>query len=101
MRPKVLLPAPAEGPKERAFGSYRYGGAAGEKGHYRLYGKYFERDASYSMTGDNYDDWRMGQAGFRTDWNVHENDSVTIQGDTYHGESGTTDQCCHLHFSIQ
>ena len=36
--------------------------------YYRVYGKGFNRDAAFHRDVPDFDDWRMGQAGFRTDW---------------------------------
>src|SRR5260370_39448359 len=30
----------------------------------------------------------MGQAGFRTDWDLHQRDTLTLQGDLYNGDAG-------------
>jgi iron complex outermembrane receptor protein len=37
---------------------------------------------------DNFDTWRLGQLGFRTDWDAKNNDHLTIQGDMYKGGVG-------------
>lgn len=76
------------GSEERSFAGFRYGGQRGDRFHYRVYGKYFDRDESYVHVGEEYDDWQQGQAGFRTDWNLGHQDDVTIQGDTYKGRAG-------------
>jgi iron complex outermembrane receptor protein len=56
------------GTKEEAFGSFRYGGAAGENAWYRAYVDYTRRDdtelANGQPTGDA---WDMGRIGFRYD----------------------------------
>lgn len=66
----------------------RYGGSIGEDGHYRVYAKAFDRAASYHAFGNAYDDWRMGQAGFRIDQRLAGGDAFTLQGDAYSGRSG-------------
>ncbi len=76
------------GTEERAFGGFRYGGKAGQTGHWRAYGKYFDRDASFHANNDDYDAWSMGQGGFRSDWKPGSNDSITVQGDLYKGSAG-------------
>lgn len=84
-----MLATAGGGSEERAFGSVRYGGRAGETTHYRVYGKYFDRDSSFAVgTIDEFDDWRMGQAGFRTDWEPGSGQTVTVQGDAYEGRAG-------------
>lgn len=75
------------GTEERAFTTMRYGGQFGNNLSYRLYGKLFDRDRTSSTEG-SHDDWRMGRTGARLDWNPGTNDSVTFQGDYYHGQAG-------------
>src|SRR3989441_11661161 len=58
------------GAELRGFGGVRYGGARGNL-HYRVYGKYFDRDSTALPSGrDAIDDWHMGQGGFRMDWDA-------------------------------
>lgn len=76
------------GTEERTFGGVRYGGALGEQLHYRVYGKFFNRDALFHPTGSDFDDWRMAQGGFRADLDLPERNTVTIQGDLYSGKEG-------------
>jgi len=76
------------GTEDRAFGAVRYGGKIGESVHYRVFGKYLERDAGFSSTVPEDDDWWMGRGGFRIDWAASQEDDVTFQGDLYQGEIG-------------
>lgn len=77
------------GNEERGFGAVRYGGALGERGHYRAYGKYFDRDSMVLASGADARDSRwMGQGGFRADWTAAERDAFTLQADAYTGRSG-------------
>jgi iron complex outermembrane receptor protein len=76
------------GSEEQGFGGVRYGGNIGENLFYRVYGKAFNRDAAFHGTGSDFDDWRMGQAGFRLDWDGHHGDTITAQGDIYTGDAG-------------
>jgi len=76
------------GLNEQGFAQFRYGGKAGANAFYRVYGKAFSRDALFHHDGRNFDDWRMGQVGFRTDWSHRERDNFTLQGDLYGGETG-------------
>ena len=46
------------------------------------------RAPEYHLDNLNYDDWQIGRAGFRSDWNVSSQDSLTLQGDIYKGEIG-------------
>src|SRR3989440_122720 len=77
------------GTELQGFGSARYGGTLGSRTHYRLYGKGFARNPSLLPSGqDGPDDWHMGQAGFRIDWDASTSNGVTVQGDLYDGRIG-------------
>src|SRR5262245_36975219 len=79
------------GTEERGFTSARYGGKAGDDTYYRGYVKYFDRDSQPFIDGsDGADDWQVGRAGFRMDWEPSSPDAVTVQGDVYRGMVGTT-----------
>lgn len=76
------------GTEERALGGVRFGGALlGGAAHYRVYGKYslFD-DASRPGGAAANDGWHTVRGGFRLDWAASPADSVTMQGDLYHGE---------------
>lgn len=67
-------------------GTFRYGGALGASGHYRVYGKQYQyNDTHSSKTLQGYD-WQRGQGGFRIDWDAGADD-FTVQGDFYEGKS--------------
>ncbi len=78
------------GSHERAFSSLRYGGEmGGDKGHYRVYGKFKKREAFELADGsDGPDDSTEGRVGFRTDFRPSDRDLITVQGDLYKGEMG-------------
>jgi iron complex outermembrane recepter protein len=78
------------GTEEYGFG-VRYGGKVGERGAYRVYGKYFGRDESELDTAhaNSNDRWNMQRGGFRYDMNVSDQNKFTLQGDIY---SGALDQ---------
>src|SRR5438309_2230732 len=79
------------GNQERGFGAVRYGGKLGDRGHYRFFAKYFNRDAFAQSSGDDaVDGWNILREGFRTDWKVTDQDSLTVQGDFYNGSAGVT-----------
>jgi iron complex outermembrane receptor protein len=73
---------------ERGFGALRYGGALGEAASYRVYGKYFDRGPEYHRNGADYDDWALGQGGFRVDWDPRPGTRFTLVGDAYDGRLG-------------
>ena len=66
----------------------RYGGNKGDF-YYRAYGMGFTRGPEFHRDNRPFDDWRMVQGGFRTDWTPSTRDALTIQGDLYSGEVGT------------
>jgi len=43
---------------------------------------------SFTPDHQQFDDWRMGQTGFRADWDAHNRDRLTLQGDIYYGDAG-------------
>src|SRR5437870_8648214 len=73
---------------DQGFVNFRYGAGNGQSFNYRIYGKAFTRGPEFHPDRRQFDDWRMGQAGFRTDWNPNQRDSFTFQGDLYKGEAG-------------
>lgn len=83
------------GTELRGFGGVRYGGALATNLHYRVYGKFSDRDGTVLPDGqDATNDWYMGQGGLRLDWQAHEVDLFTLQGDFYDGriaQPGTND----------
>src|SRR5205823_6370468 len=72
---------------QRAVG-FRYGGGSRNNLHYRFYGMGFSRGPEFHPDGRQFDDWRMGQAGFRADWESNRRDTLTFQGDIYDGDAG-------------
>jgi len=76
------------GNEERGFVGARYGGRLGSNGAYRIYGKYFNRDGGFHAEGDEWDDWHMGQGGFRTDFELRSDGRLSVQGDLYSGKVG-------------
>jgi len=76
------------GTQEHGFGSGRWGGAIGEDFHYRGYVKGFTRDNYDDPFGREANDaWDQVRAGGRTDWDITEATSFTLQGDYYDGAS--------------
>src|SRR6266436_1367554 len=56
---------------DQGFGGVRWGGTNGKGLDYRVYGKGFIRGLEFHPDGSNFDHWKTGQLGFRTDWNVN------------------------------
>jgi iron complex outermembrane receptor protein len=60
----------------------RWGGKAGEKFTYKIYGQHFDRNPTTRPNGTKFSDaWRLTQGGFRMDWSGAKDDTYTIQGD--------------------
>ncbi len=77
------------GTEPRGFSGVRYGGQLNSNTHYRVYGKFFDRDSVVLRNGlDAADDWHMGQGGFRLDWDALKANRFTLQGDYYSGRMG-------------
>jgi iron complex outermembrane recepter protein len=73
---------------DQAIAGVRTGGTYAKRFNYRAYGKGFIRSAEFHPDGVNFDDWRMGQVGFRTDWSKNARDTFNLQGDMYKGLDG-------------
>jgi iron complex outermembrane receptor protein len=76
------------GSLDQGFLSFRYGGGNDKNFDYRLYGKAFTRAGEFHPIGRQFDDWSMAQTGFRADWDLHNHDILTLQGDLYSGDAG-------------
>jgi iron complex outermembrane receptor protein len=66
----------------------QYGGADRRGLTYRLYGMGFDRGSEYHPNGDNYDEWRDIQGGFRMDYDRSGRDTYTLEGDIYDEGAG-------------
>jgi iron complex outermembrane recepter protein len=73
---------------DQGFVNFRYGGGNSKGFNYRVYGKTFTRGPEFHPDHGQFDDWSMGQTGFRTDWDTHNPDKLTLQGDLYYGDTG-------------
>ncbi|MGB6687240.1 MAG: TonB-dependent receptor, partial [Terracidiphilus sp.] len=73
---------------DQGLGSLRYGATARHGFSYRLYTMGAMRGPEFHPDGNNFDDWRMGQAGFRMDWPHGAKNDFAVQGDLYRGQSG-------------
>src|SRR5260370_15510909 len=83
-----VLASTGGGNPDQGFLNFRYGGGNGKSFDYRLYGKAFTRGAEFHPSGRQFDDWHMAQTGFRADWDLHNRDTLTVQGDLYGGDAG-------------
>ena len=80
--------AAGAGTELRGFGGVRWGGRAGEALPYRVHVRGFSRDASVLPDGsDARNEWYLGQAGFRADWDPSPAQYVSVQGEYYDGRA--------------
>jgi iron complex outermembrane receptor protein len=80
----------AMGTQDHGMAAFRHGGSLGEDAHYRVFGKYFDRDDYVDENGHSAGDtWRAGRGGFRVDGIAGGNDTYTVQGDIYRNDSGS------------
>ncbi len=70
------------GSQETANGLAQYGDSLGANGAYRFFGKY-SNIGSTEFSNRTYagDGWHLSHGGFRADWTLSPNDSLTVQGD--------------------
>jgi len=80
---------------EEAYGDkfqksvFRWGSGLTDALSYRVYGEYTHKDSHLNLDKqDGHDDMKLPKGGFRMDWNLPGNDSLTFQGDYYNGEIG-------------
>ncbi len=79
------------GSEESAGGLVQYGGKAGKKGYYRVFGRYFKVESSTAADGgDGADGWHGAHAGLRSDWTLSSRDTLTVQGDLFGASEGQT-----------
>ena len=84
-----VLVSTTVGDEDHSLTSARYGGQAGQRGFYRAYSTYNRRgDLPRSADRYRHDDWTMLRGGFRSDWTLTEQDSLTVQGDIYKERAG-------------
>jgi iron complex outermembrane receptor protein len=79
------------GSRDSARGLIRYGGKAGSKGFYRVFGQYFNVEKSVTAGGGPAaDGWHGSQGGFRAEWDLSARDSLNVQGDLFETGEGQT-----------
>ncbi len=83
-----MLASVGGGNEEQGFANFRYGGSNGKDFNYRIYGLGFTRGPEGHPPGQNFDDWRNVQGGFRMDWKKSARDTFTVQGDIYDEVAG-------------
>ena len=85
---KGTLVSAGGGTVDQGFLNVRQGGGNNDGFNYRIYGKGTDTGPEYHPDHQQFDDWRRMQGGFRTDWDINSEYSLTIQGDIYDGISG-------------
>ncbi|HEY2844073.1 MAG TPA: TonB-dependent receptor, partial [Bryobacteraceae bacterium] len=79
------------GSRENLQGTVQYGGKIGDKGAYRAFGSYTNAEPARLETGVEGADGAHGsQGGFRSDWALSANDTLTVQGDLLQNAGGQT-----------
>ncbi len=73
---------------DQADATAQYGGANTRGLSYRVYGMGFDRGPEYDAGGNNYDEWRDIQGGFRMDYDRSANDTYSVEGDIYDEGAG-------------
>jgi iron complex outermembrane receptor protein len=76
------------GSVDQGTSAARYGGSAGRDFNYRIYGTGSLRGPEFHSNANRFDNFRMGQTGFRTDWKIDDKNTLTVQGDIYGALSG-------------
>jgi iron complex outermembrane receptor protein len=73
-------------------GLAQYGGKIGQSGTYRLFGDYLNQGNLTASDGrsEAADGWHMLHGGFRSDWTLSSDDSLTVQGDFLETGEGQT-----------
>ena len=79
------------GSDERAFGSVRYGGSAGDGVFYRADAEYYQDGPLSTATGQPaHDKWDSAQGGGRLDWQISRKDALSVEGNVYRGNAQET-----------
>jgi iron complex outermembrane receptor protein len=83
-----MLVSAGGGNVDQGVVGFRYGAGDGKRFDYRFYGKGFARSSEFHSDNHQFDDWHMGQAGFRTDFSLSDRDTFQLQGDLYNQDAG-------------
>ena len=76
------------GTQERGFASIRFGGQIGDDLHYRVLGKWAERDEQFSLDDRPNDQWITARTGLRLDWTPTSRDTLTFDGGYFYVKPG-------------
>jgi iron complex outermembrane receptor protein len=83
----VLVSAGA-GNVDQGRAAIRFGDSFGDTLSYRVHASGALRDAQQAFDGHPFDEWSLGQVGFRADVTRAGGDTVRVQGDVYRGTMG-------------
>jgi iron complex outermembrane receptor protein len=79
------------GSEERASGLVQYGGDIGGTGSYRAFGSYANTNNAILAGGaDAADGWHTVSGGFRSDWDLSNRDTFSIEGNLLQNREGQT-----------
>ena len=79
------------GSQDTADGLFQYGGKVGSTGDYRAFARYHTLgDGKFPNGTQAADGWLLGHAGFRSDWQLSQRDTMTVQGDLLADQAGET-----------
>ena len=82
----------AGGGSEMAQGVVQYGGDIGASADFRVFGKGLSVGNSANADGSGaYDRWSRLHTGFRSDWDMTPNDSLTVEGDLFRNHEKQTE----------
>jgi iron complex outermembrane receptor protein len=88
-----LFASAGGGSTQTGYGAIRYGAALGQNGNLRGYVKGVTAGSEFHRDGMDYDDLLRVQGGFRGDWALRPERTLTVQGSAYTsrvGERSTT-----------
>jgi iron complex outermembrane recepter protein len=79
------------GSQVRTDDEVQYGGSAGQNATYRVFGDYFNIGNSAATAGGPANDrWQRMQAGFRSDWDNSNGDTLMLQGSLFANQENQT-----------
>lgn len=79
------------GSQTKALGLLQYGGAAGQSGTYRVFGKYVDTGNAATYGGSEANDhWARMHGGLRSDWDLSPSDTLMVEGDLFSNQQNQT-----------
>jgi len=88
---KGALVTAGGGSQLHGLGLAQYGNTIGKNGAFRVFGKYFKiGNAAMPDGSPAADHWRRVNAGFRSDWDLSNRDSLMVQGSLFANQANQT-----------